>query len=683
MRRAALAILAANLAAIVAAVPTTARAEGDLSVSLVKPGGGFLVTDARQKVPIELILRDAKGPVELVRADVKAGQGKATGAEVVGKGRVVFLYTPPEKSRTGSDMLDLRLVRRSGGDIQYAVPLELAAPEQPKLTLELDPSRLVATERAPITVRAQASGVAVVRAEASAGSLVATGDAQSALELPADLPEDAPSHVLVIAAAAGPRGWAARGAGLSVLAELRVSTMDVEPGHQLTLEGSENKVPPVVAAADGRTVIKDLVRYGANVRAFSVKGRQKKEIPISIPSGLVPLALAAAIPGQDVADGGTGPSIVVQVPPPPFGGEITWPELRVEGATLQAVRDVPGARDLKVLVLQRPRAPRAVTVLADGAKVASVPFGAAYGEALRAEVVAARTGERAAILVMVTDVFGAPADRPEPRARLESGEILPVERIGVGEYRVVVPAGTKGETGARVKLSAEIPPPKSLTDEPLELPRVEVEVELRGAPPAVGVDTPRAPEPPPPPASAPGKRGRLGLRPLVTVGFGLAGPLFVGGGVEVEGVLPILDDRLSLALGLEGQRGSTSGTLLLDGAVAQPATTTFGAMIVPLVARFVALELEPVALAALVGAELRVESAALDVGESRAGGGSRVGVGVRAGAEAQFHLGPGDLVVGVGVSGLGAGSTFGDAGATLESSVTSVRLDLGYRLWLF
>jgi hypothetical protein len=670
-------------AAALALAPVAARADGELSVSLVKPGGGFLVTDARQKVPIELILRDAKGPVELVRAEVKAGQGKATNAEVVGKGRVVFLYTPPERSRTGSDMLDLRLVRKSGGDIQYAVPLELAAPEQPKLSLELDPTRLAATERAPIAVRAQASGVAVVRTEASAGSLVVTGEGQSSLELPSDLPEDAPSHVLVVATAAGPRGWAARGAGLSVLAELRVSTMDVEPGNQLALEGSENKVPPVVAAADGRTVIKDLVRYGANVRAFSVKGRQRKEIPISVPSGLVPIALAAAIPGQDVADGGSGPSIVVAAPPPPFGGEITWPELRVEGATLQSVRDVPGARDLKVLVLQRPRAPRAVTVLADGVKIANVPFGAAYGEALRAEVVAARTGERAAVLVTVTDVFGAPADKPEPRARLESGEVLPVERVGVGEHRVVVPAGTKGETGARVRLSAEIPPPKSLTDEPLELPRVEVEVELRGAPPAVGVDAPRASETPPPVASASGARGRLGLRPLVTVGFGLAGPLFVGGGLEVEGVLPVFDDRLSIALGLEGQRGSTSGTLLLNGTVEQPASTTFGALIVPLVLRFVALELEPVALAALIGAELRVESAALDVGESRAGGGSRVGVGVRAGAEAQFHLGPGDLLVGASVSGLGAGSTFGDTGATLESSVTSVRLDLGYRLWVF
>jgi hypothetical protein len=233
---------------------------------------------------------------------------------------------------------------------------------------------------------------------------------------PKDLPVDAPSHISFLAAASGPRGWAARLSGLSVLSPLRVS-LTIDPGYELVLEGTENKPEPVPAPADGKTVLEDVVRYGAPVRAFAVKGKQKKELSVMVPSGLVPVATVAAIPGQDVADGGTGPTLVVAVPPGAFGSEPMWPELTVEGARLVSMAPVPGAKDTKVLVLERPRRAETVTVLADGTALATLTFRAAHGEVLALSPAAPRSNERGAAVVRVTDVLGSPADQPVPRAR--------------------------------------------------------------------------------------------------------------------------------------------------------------------------------------------------------------------------------------------------------------------------
>lgn len=682
-------VLAAVLAATLGPA-STAHAD-ELVVSLSQPGGGFLVTDSKQRIPLELRLSDVRGPLELTKAVVVPGAGRAHDVTIVGPGRVLFNYQPPDKLRTGRDVGEVRVERKDGSSGSFTFSVELGAPAAPKLSLELLPARYLAESAQTVSIAATAlaaSDLVVVpsHGELSSDPAQRRGDD---LELvasfapPKDLPVDAPSHISFLAAASGPRGWAARLSGLSVLSPLRVS-LTIDPGYELVLEGTENKPEPVPAPADGKTVLEDVVRYGAPVRAFAVKGKQKKELSVMVPSGLVPVATVAAIPGQDVADGGTGPTLVVAVPPGAFGSEPMWPELTVEGARLVSMAPVPGAKDTKVLVLERPRRAETVTVLADGTALATLTFRAAHGEVLALSPAAPRSNERGAAVVRVTDVLGSPADQPVPRARLDGGDELPVQRMGRGEYRVIVPATLGGEAGKKRTLTVDLAPPKRLDDTPVELVTAQLPLTLVGAAVvAKAQDEPIAtPQPDRPEPDDPTREGwRIGALGSAAAGSTFGGALMLGVGAQLELRLPVLSQRLSVRTGLEYFRASGAGTVLLGG-VATNATSLAAGLVIPVDLGFVVVRQPGFELLVRAGAELRNEVGVLDVGTDRVGGGSRFGVSARAGVEADFDVGPGSLCAIAGVAGLAASSDgFSSPTLTFEGALTHFRLDVGYRLW--
>lgn len=684
------AVLCAGILAGTLGVTRPARAD-ELVVSLAQPGGGFLVTDSKQRVPLELRLSDARGPLELTKAVVVPGAGRAHDVTIVGPGRVLFNYQPPDKLRTGRDVGEVRVERKDGSSGSFTFSVELGAPASPKLSLELLPARYLAESAQTVSIAATALAASDLVVVPSHGDL-SSDPAQRRgddLELvasfapPRDLPVDAPSHISFLAAASGPRGWAARLAGLSVLSPLRVS-LTIDPGYELVLEGTENKPAPVPAPADGKTVLEDVVRYGAPVRAFAVKGKQKKELSVMVPSGLVPVATVAAIPGQDVADGGTGPTLIVAVPPGAFGSEPMWPELTVEGARLVSMAPVPGAKDTKVLVLERPRRAETVTVLADGTALATLTFRAAHGEVLELSPAAPRSNERGAAVVRVTDVLGSPADLPVPRARLDGGDELPVQRMGRGEYRVIVPATLGGEAGKKRTLTVDLAPPKRLDDTPIELVSAQLPLTLVGAAVvAKAKDEPIAtPQPDRPEPDDPAREGwRIGALASAAAGSTFGGALMLGVGAQLELRLPVLSQRLSVRTGLEYFRASGAGTVLLGGE-ATSATSLAAGLVIPLDVGFVVVRQPGFELLVRAGAELRNEVGVLDVGTDRVGGGSRFGVSARAGVEGDFDVGPGSLCAIAGVAGLAASSGgFSSPTLTFEGALTHFRLDVGYRLW--
>lgn len=673
------------LCLVALALPGLAAADGEISVALVKPGGGFLTTDGRQKIAIELIASDAQGPLDFAKVEIRANQGKTSGSEVIGLGRALFYYAPPDKPRATSDIIDLRLLKRAGGEVLYSVPIEVAAPASPRLGIDAKPLRFLAEKPEHIDILASAPAASQLAIEPSHGTFQPSGQSggtrlSGTWVPPKDLPADAPSHLMALVSAVGPAGFSARCVSISALADIRVST-EIPPGNQLVLEGSENKPTPKTAAADGKTVIEDLVRYGAPIRAYSIKGKTKKEIPISIPSGLIPVAVAQAIPGQNIADGGTGPSIVVAVPPPPFGGELLWPELKVEGAGLVAVQPVPGSKDVKVLVLSRPKGPKVVNVLADGMAIAQVPFLAAHGEVVDLSATPAKSGERGAVIARIRDVFGSPAESPEPRARIDGGPAINIARIGVGEYRVSIPPGVPGEPGQIKTIVVELAPPKSLTGESLEFAASRQKVALEGPPPALVAKTEA--EEPTAPAGPTGPRLRLGLTGGALGGSTFGGQLVIGADVSFEARFPVLGERLGAAVGVEALRGSGAGSVTLAPGVTQSSSFIFAGTVFPIGASFALLQLESFELLVRAALELRIEAGVIDVGVDRAGGATRFGIGFRAGAEGAFDVGPGAITVGLGLAGIGSSASgFSTDKVKIEGSVTHVRLDLGFRFWL-
>jgi len=660
----------------------------NLSVAIYQPGGGYLVTDARWRVAIELVLRDDKGLVPLERVSVLPGAGKAHEVTIVGPGRVLFYYQPPEKLRTGSDIGEIRFGRPDGSSGVVTLTLRVDPPSAPKMTLDVNPIRFNAADPPKrVNVAATAHGATELAIIASHGSLEDDAAQRRGDELelvtsykpPKDLPTDAPSHVVFIAIASGRTGFATRGAGVSVLSSLRVSVA-IEPGNQLVLEGSENKPAPVMAAPDGKTVIEDVVRYGAPVRAFAVRGGKKKELSISLPSGMVPIATVASIPGQAVADGGTGPTLIVMVPPGPFGDEPLWPEIEVQGAQLMAQVPVPGNIYARALILKRPRRPETITILGDGAPVGSISFGGALGESLDVVADTAQSGERAAVKVKVTDAFGSPADKPAPRARIDGGEELTVTRMGFGEYRVAVPSSMAGDSGGKRVVTVLLNPPKPLGDGPVEMISVQTPVRLGAA--AAAVPVPKEPEPiaaPPPVAGGP--RWRLGVLASGIAGSTFNGELVLGAGALGEIRLPIWEERLSLRTGFEIFRASGAGSLRFPDARTDT-TVLYVGLIIPLLAGVTFDVADGVELSGRAGFELRNETGVLDAGSDRVGGGSRLGFGIRMSAEGAFEVGPGWLCASINLGGLGASASgFSSDELTFEGALTHVRLDVGYRFW--
>jgi hypothetical protein len=683
-------VLAAVLAATLGPA-STAHAD-ELVVSLSQPGGGYLVTDSKQRIPLELRLSDVRGPLELTKAVVVPGAGRAHDVTIVGPGRVLFNYQPPDKLRTGRDVGEVRVERKDGSSGSFTFSVELGAPAAPKLSLELLPARYLAESAQTVSIAATAlaaSDLVVVpsHGELSSDPAQRRGDD---LELvasfapPKDLPVDAPSHISFLAAASGPRGWAARLSGLSVLSPLRVS-LTIDPGYELVLEGTENKPEPVPAPrrrqdrARGRGALR---RARAGLRG---EGQAEEG---AVGDGALGPGARGHGGGHSWARRGRrrhrGPRWWSRSRPEPSAASPCGRSSPWRARAWCRWPPVPGAKDTKVLVLERPRRAETVTVLADGTALATLTFRAAHGEVLALSPAAPRSNERGAAVVRVTDVLGSPADQPVPRARLDGGDELPVQRMGRGEYRVIVPATLGGEAGKKRTLTVDLAPPKRLDDTPVELVTAQLPLTLVGAAVvAKAQDEPIAtPQPDRPEPDDPTREGwRIGALGSAAAGSTFGGALMLGVGAQLELRLPVLSQRLSVRTGLEYFRASGAGTVLLGG-VATNATSLAAGLVIPVDLGFVVVRQPGFELLVRAGAELRNEVGVLDVGTDRVGGGSRFGVSARAGVEADFDVGPGSLCAIAGVAGLAASSDgFSSPTLTFEGALTHFRLDVGYRLW--
>lgn len=665
------------------------EARAELSLTLMQPGAGFLVGDSRSLIPLELDVREDAGAFPLRAAGVKAARGKVSDIRVMSAGRISFLYRPVGGQGL-EETLSFTLEKKGGERVLLDLSFELPEPSAPRVALELSPTQLETTGVEPVdvavTVTEASASATRLQLSASHGRLTGPerpvrGDGRVQLarrfEPPADLPDDAPSHLLLLATAADEAGFGASATGLPVIAPLRLSA-EVPAGHRLVLEGAEARVAPVKAAADGRTVIEGRARYGAPVRAFIQRGKKRKEIPIAVPSGFVPLALALPLPGQNVADGGTGPTLAVALPPAPLGAELYWPEISVEGATLVDALELEP--DLRVLVLQRPQSPGPVSVLVDGTPLSTIPFVGAHGRSLVLEEAVSDRGERAALELRVTDAAGNPTDTPTPRVRLASGFELRLERSGVGTYRVMAPPNTPGDTGDEVEVVAELPSPRVIAGDPAELASTRARVRLEGPAPAVRAD--EGPSAGPPRPSVSGIPLRIGFSALALAGTTFGSHILFGGAAAFELRMPFYD-RLLLRVGFEFYRGTGRGTVRFLDAQALEAASTLGGTIIPIELGFVFLDTRWLELMVRGGLGIRSESAALEVGGDRAGGGSLRTAAARAALEAGFYLGPGTVNLGLTLDGIGASARDLSADrVTFEGSLTNLRLDLGYRIWL-
>lgn len=660
----------------------------DVTLSLLMPGGGYLIADAALRVPLELVVEGATGPEALKSATVRAQKGKVVAARVARRGVVAITYVPPAQAKAGPDTLELTLVFESGVPFLANLALNVTPPEPPRLELGFDPSALDVGSRPSALLRARAVGTGLVGLDSrvSDGTLSESGavrgadperelDLERELTLPAQLPFEAPSHILGVAAVSGRTGYSAKAAGLSIIAPVRFRA-EIPKGSHLTITGSEDKPSPVPGAADGYTVINTRARYGSEIRAFAVSKKKKDEVPIEVPSGLVPLGVVATIPGQNVADGGTGPTLVVAMPPNAFGGPIDWPPVTIEGAKL--VSTVNLAPDLRALVIERPTSVGEVTVLADGTAIGTVVMGGGHGRSVELTKARTKAGERAAVRLSVKDGAGNSTDLPRPSLRF-GGQDIPVERESVGVYRAAIQAGAPGEPGTAIAVVARLSPPPLLAGDPLDASQTELSLELSGPAPAVRLE---AGELKTANESLGSSELAFGVGALGSFGATLSSQLAYGGGVLVDLRPGLLNGRLRFRSGLELSSARRDGFVALSQGIEAPAVMRFGALSVPVEACYVLARGTSLELVAHAGGSLRFETASLEVDGERAGGSSRTALGARLGLGAGFDVGPGSIVLdgvfdGIGVSSEGLS---GDR-ISFEGSLSTLRLDLGYVLW--
>ena len=686
---------AAAIALFVAAAGGTADAAGefeDIAVTIAQPGGGFLISDGSSIVPLEMYIRSVEGPLELRNVRVRAALGKVRRTRIMGDGRVSFAYSPPKKRRPINEILDVTLTLENGDEQSEAFPIDVRPVREPGIQLRLDPSEFDATRPQDIALAAVADGDSLEHLEiiTSHGGLESAPakrtpsrqlERRGTLSPPAHLPVNAPSHFLLIAVTSGRFGFAARSAGISVLAPIRVSAT-VRPGSLLALEGTEWDVPPQRAPADGKTVIEGVVRYGATIRAFAKRGRRRQEVPVVVPSGMVPVALAAAIPGQDVADGGTGPTILVAVPPSPFGDEMIWPDIAVEGA--QLVDTIELDDDLRALVLQRPTDPRPITITADDAAVETFDFGPGHGAYMEIREDYTKAGERGAVYVSVTDPLGTPTSRPTPKAWIEAAEKLPIEAVGTGKYRIVLPPTIPGRQGDEVDVSVELPPPPVIAGDPAELVTETITLKLEGTPPALHAEGGSKPKP-----KKPKKRKKkpslltgveLSLSASAMTGATVGADLLYGGGAAARLNLPVWARRISLRAGVEYARMTSDGKVTFGDNLLD-ASTVIAGVVVPLDVGVIVFRRGALELAVFGGLALRFESGVLEIDTKAVDGDSRFGAGARVTAEIAWKVGKGALIGELGVGGIGASADgLTSTTARLEGSLAHLRLALGFRV---
>ncbi len=681
--------LACLAAALLLSPPARAQFEAT-PMAVVRPGGGMLSADGLSKVPLQIVLMSQdKGP-SIRGARIVASEGAIENTRVVGPYSVQFTYAPPKKSRGLDEIFDVALTMTDGNTVAEAFTLAVPGPSSPRLELSANPSEMQAANGGPISFEATASGTGLEGLEiisdsgpldfegprGSDATLVASGSFE-----PPELPLDAPSHFVFMAVASGQAGFSVVTEDVPVSAEVRLS-VEIPPGTSLEVKGAKNQPPRVSAPADGRTVMENVqVDLNSPLRVYERRGRKRRQLSVVVPTGLVSNGIAAAIPGQTLADGGVGPTIVVALPPPAFGAPTFWPDITVEGADL--IRAEPAGDRVRVLVLARPREPKSIRVLLDDVAVGTIEFSAARGQRVRLEPIAARTGERAAVSVVVSDAEGSATDFPIPKVRLGSSDSLPIERVAAGRYRAHVPAGTPGAPDSKAEVIAVLDPLPRVAGASLEYAQASLQIILSGAPPAIKA------KPDPTVVQKPVRTRRRG--PGVKIGVALNGIvgstfgslLLFGGGLQADVRLPLLNQRLSLRTGVEFVRGhGGGGRVTFDDERRLETTTSLGGFLFPIEVGFAVIKLDSFELLVHAGGALRMEQVALQIQGNSPGGASSLGFGARAGVEAGINAGKGTLFIGAMVDGLGANlSAFSTDRVSLSGSLFNVRGDVGYRFW--
>lgn len=659
-------------------------------MAVVRPGAGMLVADGLSKVPLQIVLMSKDRGPSIRTARIVASEGTIEDTKVVGPHQVQFTYAPPKRGKGLDEIFDVALTMTDGNTVAEAFTLVVPGPKAPTIEVSADPTQMSASSAGPVRVQATAFGeglegliwasdagpVAGQAPSGDAATLVAHGTFT-----PPQVPQDAPSHFVLVAVAASGQGYAAVTTDIPVSAEVRLS-VEIPPGTSLEVQGANNQPDRVPAPADGRTVMENVeVDLTSPLKIFERRGKKRRQLSVVVPTGIVSNGVAVPIPGQTLADGGVGPTIIVALPPPAFGAPVFWPDITVEGA--QLVRAEPLNDRMQVLILARPREPKGVRVLLDEQSVGTIEFSAARGQRLRLESLAANKDERAAASVVVTDAEGIATDFPAPRVRLASGVQLPVDRVAAGRYRVHVPAGTQGAPDTKVELIAELDPLPRVAGASIEYAQASLQTTLSGPPPAVKAkpDTPVVQTPVPERRRGPSVKIGVGVSGLVAGTFDSL--LMFGGGLGVDVRLPVLDFRLSLRTGVEFMRGSAGGgRVSFDEDRRLETSASIGGFLFPLEVGFAVVSTDSFELLLHAGGALRAEQAALHIQDNNPGGASRVGFGARAGAEAALTVGKGALYLGIVADGLGASlSGFSTEQVTLSGSLFNLRGDLGYRIW--
>lgn len=705
-------------------------------MTILKPAGGFLVTDGRSIVPLQIVLGEneddpqrndepaspqqpsrrnrrtkegrrktdepppaenrsrnphRKNPPRIVGARIIAAQGEVSAIRIVAARRVQFLYKCPRSDGGVTEFLDVAVTLDDHASMVEGFALTLPPPASPRVELIAHPERIDAqspTDIELITVARgqQLHGVALAADQGRLDHRSLVGDTvqrtQTAVWRLPDLPINKPSHLTTVAVAAQPTGFAAAVSGLSASAPVRL-TADIPAGSWFEVEGPRSSPPPVPAAKRGKTVMDDvLVTYGQPLNAYRVNGGQRRPLSIVFPTGIVSTGLAVAIPGQAVADGGTGPTVVLGLPPGPFGAPPFLPEVAVEGAKI--VETVQLSPRTVAVVLQRPPSPGTLTVRLDGIPVGRVSLSGGHGQIVKTSEAPLRPGERAALRFDVLDASGFATDTPKPRVFGVRGEELSLEREQVGRYRTALPGTLPGEPGSKVDLVVELSPPPIIAGTRLEPTYTPVNVQLRS--PALVA---RAARPPilvrPPGDTQPGRSAfELSVAGAASAGATVDSMQTFGGYVQGELRFPFWARRFGVRIATEVGFSRGSGLTDFGNKQRVESVARVTALAIPLEGVFGVLRWDTFEIAVHAGGALRFDQGSLEVAGDSAGGGRNVHFTGRAGLEGRLDIGPAALFLGTTVVGIGGRLNDLTSGEVrFDGSLIQVRGELGVRFWVF
>ncbi|MBK8012281.1 MAG: hypothetical protein IPK13_13110 [Deltaproteobacteria bacterium] len=542
-----------------------------VSVALIKVGQGFLVADGVSRIPLEVRiarpLSVAREP--LVSAEIHASLGVASRVHIKGPEVISFSYAPPLRAHGTDETMTVALRYGNGVSAIRRVRFHVPPPTRRLMSIRVEPETLTRNPQTPVTIEARSAASKAeatdLRIEVEYGRVISTRTREGeSITTRATLiiPDDVgtvPDRIVAVAIATSPNGFSVDSADI-----------DVEPGQP---------------RADGCFVV--------------------------------------GLPGQAVADGGVGPTIVLARPRPTFRGPIAWPLIHTEGAALLNAHKVHDS--LQVLTLDRPREARDVAVFLDRKYCGLVRLRPA---------------------LQGTTPVETTLDAPREGLTREGG----TDEGGTRE------GGTR-EGGTREGgTSREEPSPPR--EDPVSNPSAGV---------------------PEPTHSAWGTT----LSASVIVGSTLHGMGARGANITLAATPPLLGKRLMMRSGIELTFLRSDGTLSVAESVVFPAVATTTVTELLLELGIVVLRLGRLELLATGGSGLRRTVIEVAADKQTLASGSTADVTGRASLEAQLSLGDVRLVVGSGLAGLGRSVRFARAGNTLaDGSQLTVRGFIGAALEL-